>query len=183
MAIYQSGLSLVHCHSIDYNIGHKLIRHANQPFCQKGLPELRSPLVLDMHCYLEDEEDRERKRSQRREAHLVAELCKTVEFDSLKHTECFSRSGLSFGSRRDRVVLPVRQSFWDPKFSLYKPPPLIKEETSVSTSTVPRFAENTFLTQVPAPNFYKLPQAKVKVWPFSKYLSRPGIVDINSNPG
>lgn len=146
--------------------------------------EFRSPLVRDMHCYLEDEEDRERKRSQRREAHLVAELCKTVEFDSFKHTECSSRSGLCFGSRRDRVVLPVKQCFWDPKFSVYKQPPLIKEEeASVSTSIVPRFAETTFLNQIPAPNFYKLPQAKVKVGSFSKYLPRPGIVDVNSNPG
>lgn len=133
-----------------------------------------------MHSILEEEEeDRQRRRVRRREAHLVTLLCNKIPLDSLKHKEETKGRKLSFGSNRDRDVLPVKNSFWDPKFCVN----IKKDVKELPVSTCPRFLETAAVNQVPAPNFYKLPENRTKAWDFKKDLPRRGNVGSNSNPG
>lgn len=143
------------------------------------LSEIRI-VSIGMHCYLEDNE--ERARAKRKEAHLVSLLCNKIKFDGFKQMEC-AGNDVCFGSRKDRVVLPVKSCFWDPKNSLYTDPAESFNKVQCVVSTVPRFSELSVHTQVPAPNFYKLPLPKKVVWKFDKDLPRPDYVNCNSVPG
>lgn len=122
----------------------------------------------------------------------MSELCNKLRFKSVKEQK--NNRGFSFGSNRDRVVLPVQKSYFDPKFSLYKNPDEKKAvndkdneklNSNWNVSTIPRFPETTVLNQVPAPNFYRLPPEIGKsVWIFNWDRPRQDhYAPKNNNPG
>lgn len=139
-----------------------------------------------------EEEERVQKRAHRRECHLVWQLCEKIQFESVKHKELLKERNkeLSFGSKQDRIVLPVQRSFFDPKYSLYKSPEDEKESnicenshSNWNSSSVGRFPEAA-INQCPAPNFYHLPTLRKNVWQFSKDLPRNDLHVTNSDvPG
>ena len=140
--------------------------------CGDGQGGIFLPLVCSLNLakmhFLEDEDERDRRRAQRREYHLVVQLCEKIAFESVKEKEIRDK-GLSFGSRADRITLPIKSCFWDPKFCVKPNTTATKSQQVVST--VPRFGE--IISEVPAPNVYNLPKEKIKAWSFKMDLSRP----------
>lgn len=66
----------------------------------------------------DDDEVRLRIRQLRREYLLVIDMCHQISFESVKKSEEKERTrGFSFGTNRDREVLPAKASYFDPKFS------------------------------------------------------------------
>lgn len=147
---------------------------------------LQSSTSSVMNFY-DDDEERARRREQRKEYHIVSELCnKTIRFESVKQSDLNIRSrGLCFGNKTDRSVLPVKPSYFDPKFSLIGNEKLSQsEEISEKKNTtgswnfvsvVPRFTSTDILQSSTSRYFPKEELTGKKIRAFNKYLSRTGI--------